>query len=101
MPTSPWTFIAKAITTHGDPQSVRGYLRVSETVNTCDSPPLVPVICKVYLPIGEVREVDTFNVALVPFVGFGVKEAVALLGSPPRLKDTDPAKPLSRVIVTL
>ena len=68
---------------------------------TCEWPPLVPVICRVYVPVGELRDVDTFIVTLVPFVGFGVKEAVTLLGNPLTVKRTEPAKPFSRVIVTL
>jgi hypothetical protein len=61
---------------------------------------LVAVMCRVYVPFGERRDVDTFNVTLVPLVGFGLKEAVALLGNPVTAKRTDPANPLSRVIVT-
>jgi hypothetical protein len=80
---------------------VEGYLRVSETVIECVRPPLVPVICREYVPVGERREVETFNVTLEPLVGFGVKEPVTLLGNPPTVKKTDPANPLSRVIVTL
>ena len=70
-------------------------------MTTCEWPPLVPVICREYVPVGERRDVTTFNVTCVPFVGFGVKEAVTLLGNPPTVNRTDPANPLSRVIVTL
>ena len=88
------------LTVSRPPRRVEGYLRVSWTFTTCVRPPLVPEICRVYVPVGEPREVDTFIVTLVPLVGFGVKEAVVLLGKPPTVKLTDPANPLSRVIVT-
>jgi len=59
------------------------------------------VICSEKVPVGELREVDTLNVTLVPVVGFGVKEAVTLLGNPLTAKSTEPANPLRRVIVTV
>jgi hypothetical protein len=76
-------------------------LRVRETVIACVRLPLVPVMCRVYVPVGELRVVEMVNVTLVPFVGFGLKVAVPLLGDPVTVKRTDPANPSSRVIVTL
>jgi len=62
-------------------------------------PPLVPVICRTNVPAGAFREVTTLNVTLVPVVGFGVNDAVTLLGSPLIAKRTDPENPVNRVIV--
>jgi hypothetical protein len=67
---------------------VGGYLRVSDTSIACDRLPLEPVMCSEYVPVGVLREVDTFKVTLVPLVGFGVKDAVALLGNPLTVKST-------------
>ena len=83
------------------PGAIADYLRVRETLTMCERPPLVPMICRVYVPVGERREVDTCNVVLVLPAGFGVKEAVTLLGKPVTAKTTDPANPLSRVIETV
>jgi len=74
---------------------------VRDTVIACVRLPLVPVMCTVYVPVGELRLVDMVNVTLVPFVGFGLMVAVALLGDPVTANWTDPANPSSRVIVTV
>ena len=84
-----------------DPGAVEGYRRVSETVIECVRLPLAPVIVRPNVPLGDLPEVDTFNVELVPVVEAGVKDAVALDGNPLMVNATDPVNPLSRVIVTL
>jgi class 3 adenylate cyclase len=74
---------------------------VSDTVIECVRLPLVPVIVRLYVPLGNVPEVDTLSVTLVPVVEAGVKEAVALAGNPVTVNATAPVNPYSRVIVTL
>jgi hypothetical protein len=78
-----------------------GYLRVSDAVIECVRLPLVPVILMLYVPLGDLPEVDTFNVTFVPVVEAGVKEAVAMAGNPVAVNATDPVNPLTLVIVTL
>jgi hypothetical protein len=83
-----------------DPATIP-YLRVSDAVIECVRLPLVPVIVRLYVPLGDLAEVDTLNVTLVPVVEAGVKEAVALAGNPETVNAADPVNPCSRVIVTL
>ena len=83
------------------PSASEPYLRVSDTEVECVRLPLVPVIVRLYVPLGDLPEVDTLNVTLVPVVEAGVKEAVALAGNPVTVNATDPVNPYSRVIVTL
>ena len=56
------------------------------------------MIVRLKLPLGELLVVDTLSVALVPAAGFGVKEYVALLGSPLIVNATDPVNAFSRVM---
>jgi hypothetical protein len=57
--------------------------------------PLVPVIVSVYVPVGVLPVVVTFMVLFPepPVMGLGLKEALALEGSPLALKVTLPVKP--------
>ena len=61
----------------------------------------MPVIARLYVPLGELPEVDTLNVVLDPVVELGVKEAVAWAGNPLTVNATDPANPYSRVMAML
>jgi hypothetical protein len=74
---------------------------MSDTVTEPVRLPLLPVILRPYVPLGDLPDVDTVNVTVVPVVEAGAKEAVALAGKPVTVNATDPTKPLSRLIVTL
>ncbi len=62
-------------------------------------PPLVPVIVRLNVPLGDRPEVDTVKVELVPVVEAGLNEAVALPGSPLTVNATGLLEPNSRVMV--
>jgi len=62
--------------------------------------PLVPVIVRLKVPLGDFPEVDTFIVELEPVVDAGLKEAVELAGKPLTVSVTDPANPFNLVIAT-
>jgi hypothetical protein len=69
------------------------------TVVECNSVPLVPVIVRVYVPIGIVVAVETVSVELPePVTDVGLKIPVAPVGSPLTLRLTMPVKPLSALI---
>ena len=82
------------------PSASGPYLMVSVTVNECVRLPLVPVIVRLKVPLGDFPEVDTFNVELEPVVDAGLKEAVELAGNPVSVNVTDPVNPFNRVIAT-
>jgi hypothetical protein len=73
---------------------------VSVTVNAWVRLPLVPVIVRLKVPLGDFPEVDTSNVELEPVVDTGLKEAVELAGKPLTANVTDPVNPFNRVIAT-
>jgi hypothetical protein len=77
------------------------YVTVSDTLLEWVRLPLIPVILRLYVPLGDLPEVDTVNVTLVPVVEGGAKEAVTLAGNPVTVNATDPVKPKSWLIVTL
>lgn len=63
------------------------------------TPPLVPVIVNVYVPVVVFLHVDTESVD-ADVVGFGLKDAEPLKGRPLTLSETLPLKPLTGVTVT-
>ena len=70
------------------------------TVVECDTPPLVPVIVRVDVPGLDFLHVVTVNVE-VDVVGFGLNDAVPLVGRPATLSDTLPLNPLTAPMVTV
>jgi hypothetical protein len=67
----------------------------------CVTPPPAPVIVSVKPPFFVAESVATDSVDASEdgtLTGLGLKVAVELLGSPPTLRLTDPAKPLLGVI---
>ena len=83
---------------------VTAQVTVRLVVAVCESVPLRPRIVRVEVP-GRVRFVLlTFSVADQPdpaVADDGENEALTRLGSPLTLSETEPAKPLSGVIVTV
>jgi hypothetical protein len=59
-----------------------------------DAVPSVPVIANGYVPRPVLLEVWIVSVA-VEVAGFGLNDADALLGIPPMLRFTEPAKPFT------
>ena len=72
------------------------------TVAECDKLPSVPVIVRVYVPVGVVVAVETVSVELPEVVtDAGLKLAAAPLGKPVTLRFTVSVKPFSAPIVVV
>jgi hypothetical protein len=72
------------------------------TVAECDRLPSVPVIVRVYVPVGVVVAVETVSVELPEVeTDAGLKLAVAPVGKPLRLRFTVSVKPFSAPMVVV
>jgi hypothetical protein len=69
---------------------------VSVTCTVRESPPPVPVIVRVRVPVLVRELVETVSVELFPVVELGLNEADDLFGRPLTENETDEVKPLSR-----